>query len=757
MRIAAGTSLGPYEVVGLVGKGAMGEVYRARDPRLGRDVAVKVLPESASGDLDRVRRFHREARAASALQHPGILTVYDTGMQDGVPFVVSELLEGATLREALRGGAPPVATVLDYALQTAEALAAAHEKGIVHRDLKPENLFVTRSGRVKILDFGLAKVMGSPASQEADTTDATISQTAPGFTLGTAGYMSPEQVRGLPADGRSDIFSFGAVLYEMLSGQRAFPGDTAVERMTAILRHVPPPLPEGGPVPEPLPVIVGRCLEKDAEKRYQSAVELAIALTGASRQLAPLRGASGDEISALAEPSPRVSHRVLVAVIAAIALVAGATAYLRRDSRPTSQTPEHLKQEGRPVADTSEVVSVPRLASAPEKITDLQLLIASLVGGEPRLVISEEHDSPRAQDTGAGGNPAVSLRTVDAGRIEIRAPAKQLRNAISGLQVLDALDGHRFRTAPSLFRDGSASSRTVSFDFEDLGLGAFIRVLAYGAGWPIVLDRSVQGTMTLKMSEIVWDQALQTCFELNDLRARRYGDVWLVGTRERAQEIEQAELPIVHSWRPRRASLGSLLQALEAARSETGLVLLNKRLGMLFIVDRPDSFSSYARILAALDRQNTDDTFPRRQYSGFKVSLDLKDADLQDVFRLWADLSGLNVVVEPGIRGVASASVTDVPWDNVLDIILRSQGLSYDLRENLLRIERESPKDSEVSVETVALSHESPEFFRPFARCLTRSGTLHVDTDSRTLVIRDLRKRAVWLKEQAEAIDRLSP
>ena len=294
--IALGTRLGPYEVLAPLGSGGMGEVYRARDTRLHREVAVKVLPEDFSADPERLRRFEGEARAASALNHPNILTIHDFGMQDGAPYVVSELLEGETLRERLAGGALPAKKAMDYARHVAEGLAAAHEKGIVHRDLKPENLFVTKDGRVKILDFGLAKLTRPERSSEGQTGAPTLTAgTEPGVVLGTVGYMSPEQVRGEKADHRSDIFSLGTILHEMLTGTRAFQGATAVETMNAILKEDPRDLAllqkdfSAG-----LDRLVSHCLEKSREERFQSARDLAFdleALSGVSRPTPALAAA----------------------------------------------------------------------------------------------------------------------------------------------------------------------------------------------------------------------------------------------------------------------------------------------------------------------------------------------------------------------------------------------------------------------------------------------------------------------------------
>src|ERR1700758_4938512 len=232
MNLTSGAKLGPYEIVNLLGAGGMGEVYRARDSRLKREVAIKVLPKAFSQDAERLRRFEQEALATAALNHPNILAVFDIGTNEGSPYVVSELLEGETLRERLRGGSLAVRKTLDYALQIAHGLAAAHEKGIVHRDLKPENLFLTKDGRVKVLDFGLARLAPAEPADSAEAQAATLSHaTEPGLILGTAGYMSPEQVRGQPADFRSDIFSFGAILFEMTTGRRAFRAASTVETL----------------------------------------------------------------------------------------------------------------------------------------------------------------------------------------------------------------------------------------------------------------------------------------------------------------------------------------------------------------------------------------------------------------------------------------------------------------------------------------------------------------------------------------------
>jgi serine/threonine protein kinase/Tol biopolymer transport system component len=311
----------------------MGEVYRARDPRLGRDVAVKVLPASISNDPERLRRFEQEARAAGVLNHPNVMAVYDIGTVDGAPYVVSELLEGETLRARLAGGALGPRRAVDYAIQIAHGLSAAHEKGIVHRDLKPENLFVTKDGRVKILDFGLAKLTQREAAGSETDLPTTPAGTEPGVVMGTLGYMSPEQVRGRSADARSDIFSFGAILYEMLSGKRAFHRDTAADTMSAILREDPPDLSSTNRQVSPtLDRIIRHCLEKDPEARFHSAHDLAFQLQ------VPEAG----DISGIAEaPSPkrRVSPALVTIGLISLLLAAVLVSFLRRPANAPAARP----------------------------------------------------------------------------------------------------------------------------------------------------------------------------------------------------------------------------------------------------------------------------------------------------------------------------------------------------------------------------------------------------------------------------------
>ena len=353
MPLATGSKLGPYEILGQIGAGGMGEVYRAKDPRLGREVAIKVLPPSFSQDADRLRRFEQEAKAAGVLNHPNITAVYDIGSHDDAPYVVQELLEGETLRLALAGGKLPQRKVIDYALQIAHGLSAAHDKGIVHRDLKPENLFVTNTGRVKILDFGLAKLTQVGEGSGPQTNLPTAAGTEPGVVMGTLGYMSPEQIKGKPADARSDIFSFGAIFYEMLSGKRAFHADSAGETMAAILKEEPADLSVTNQNVSPgIERIVRHCLEKNPEQRFHSAHDLAFdieALSGTTGQAAVI--------------ATRRRLPVVPALLVAVGLLAGgALAYFLLRGRTgtaaaTGSSATYRRLTNMPGAETSPSLS----------------------------------------------------------------------------------------------------------------------------------------------------------------------------------------------------------------------------------------------------------------------------------------------------------------------------------------------------------------------------------------------------------------
>ena len=389
---------GPYEIISPLGAGGMGEVFRARDTRLGRYVAIKILPAAYSIDPDRLHRFEQEAQAAAALNHPAIVAIYDIGTTErGAPYIVSELLEGSTLGHCVRTTRLPLRTVIDYALQIARGLAAAHERGIVHRDLKPENIFVTRDGHIKILDFGLAKLLEAPLANPGDkTVSIHAGHTLPGVVLGTVGYMSPEQVRGLPIDYRTDIFSLGVILYEMLAGRPAFKALTDADTQAAILREQPAELSSSNVgVPPALEQIVWHCLEKEPQRRFQSASDIAFSLQALSAP-STSGSASGTRIA------PVPSHRwrkVTAGILAAAALAYGAFRLGQRMVRVTAPSYQQLTfQQG--------VVSSARFSP------DWQTVICAARFGNSYQIYSIRFDSAgiRALDIDADEIEAVSSK-----------------------------------------------------------------------------------------------------------------------------------------------------------------------------------------------------------------------------------------------------------------------------------------------------------------------------------------------------------
>ncbi|MGE5275979.1 MAG: protein kinase domain-containing protein, partial [Acidobacteriota bacterium] len=413
MTLTAGTRLGPYEILAPIGAGGMGEVWRARDPRLGREVAIKVLPASFSADADRLRRFEQEARAAGILNHPNLTAVHDIGTHEGAPYVVQELLEGETLRQALAGGKLSARRAIDYAIPIARGLAAAHEKGIVHRDLKPENIFVTRDGRVKILDFGLAKLMAADGRPEATNLPTATAGTEPGVLLGTLGYMSPEQVKGKPADARSDIFAFGAILYEMLSGQRAFHGDSAAETMSAILREEPPDLSVTNQnIPPGLERIVRHSIEKNPEQRFHSAHDLAFDLEMLSGISAPVRPAP---------PRRAVGTWLLPAAAAVVALAAIAGAYAigqkkGKASRPGGVSFSQLTFRQQPIFNA-------RFAADGKTV-----VYSAAVSGNTPEIFSLRPEYPGATPRGLQGAHLLSVSS--RGELAVLAHARYLRHQL---------------------------------------------------------------------------------------------------------------------------------------------------------------------------------------------------------------------------------------------------------------------------------------------------------------------------------------
>jgi len=397
MPLSAGTRLGPYEVLSLLGTGGMGEVYRARDERLRREVALKVLPASIAQDADRLRRFESEARAASALNHPNIVTVHDIGRSNGTTYMAMELVDGSSLRQILAGGALGEKKMLEVAVQIADGLAKAHSAGIVHRDMKPENVMVSRDGFVKLLDFGLAKPFAAPGTGDGSAIPTIVGETLPGTVLGTVGYMSPEQASGKPVDYRSDQFSLGSILYEMATGNRAFQKPTGAETLSAIIREEPDPVSRVNPrAPAPYRWIVERCLAKDPEDRYASTRDLARDLKSVREHVSEVTSTASGAMTT----SPAARRRALGWWIAAAALVLGLGGGVLLDRRLTKVEPPSFRQL------TFRRGTIASARFTPDGQT---ILLTAMWDGAPLEIYSRRLESPDARSMGVAGTQLLGV------------------------------------------------------------------------------------------------------------------------------------------------------------------------------------------------------------------------------------------------------------------------------------------------------------------------------------------------------------
>ncbi|HEY6212799.1 MAG TPA: protein kinase [Vicinamibacterales bacterium] len=710
--LATGTRLGPYEIVALIGRGGFGEVYRARDSRLGRDVAVKTVRGAMT--REEVRRLDVEARATAALNHPNVVHVYDVGFESDLAFVVTELLDGETLRAVLGRGAvqPPVA--MEYARQIADALAAAHAKGIVHRDLKPENIFVLPDGRIKVLDFGLAKQIVADADGALDTASVL---TIAGEAVGTPAYFSPEQARAHAVDRRGDMFSFGVVLHEMLTGVSPFKRDTIADTVAAVIRDPAPPLPDDVIAGLPgIDRIVRRCLEKNPSDRFQSAADLRFALDApASMPQAPRSKKKKKE------RKPRKRSVFAVIALSLLALRVGWSV----GQRIIAPSRAHRTVE-------SSVLDDERIAAV----------------------------LPDAR---------VSQKKTQAAGVEITASAGRIDEVVSLLGMAGALTGHRFADEPAL---NASTGRRASFDGQSAVRAsltvrgaetrALLETIASTIRWPLLVDPSIRGTVSIAMEDVPWDAIVGRCLESQpDLVVTRIGAVWVAGNRQRLADYQFMNDVAMWTWRPGRVSTSALAQALEPARSDRGLILPSARLNAVVILDSVESAPDYARILTAIEGASPRSLPADRRYTGAPMSVDFVEADVRSVIRSLGLASGLDVVLDPAVEynrhPPVTLSVSNVPWDNLLDAILMWSSLGYVVDGKTVRIMPLPKERAEEKVEVVTLRREAPQFFEPFKRLVTSRGRMSIEPVTKTVSIRDVGHRADDVAKIIRQIDALTP
>jgi serine/threonine-protein kinase len=715
-----------YRLLRRIGQGGFGAVFEARDERLDRVVAIKLLrTDRGPGAAERRNRLVREAKALANLQHPNVVVLFDAGEDEHGVFLVLEMVPGESLdRRLARAGPLPAREAAEIVREVARGLGDAHRLGIVHRDIKPANILLGSDGRTRVADFGVARVAGDNPLTSA------------GIILGTPSYMSPEQVEGGTIGPAADLFSLGSLLHECLTGHPPFEGGSFPEVLARITRGEPAPLPDDvRREAEPLARLIGRLLAKRPEERPASAEEVAREIEAWERGEAPIPREETGGASAPSGPRASRSRRKRVArfllLLLPLLLVGGFVGIrsLRREGGPESR---------------------PGGAAGNRKGAPVRAPLA-------RALVVDDLDRPTAERNlrfaTLAGDPSATIRPSRiAGRFALEARSDHGGKVRSALGLADAFAGYSFADEPDLFRSRKGSSRRISFEVTDFEFDDFLAVVSAASDWPVVIDRSIEGRMTLSLSDVPWDEALLSLFDMFGCRATPYGKLWIVSTRSRADELLSRELPFVALYRPVDVAPARLVATLEPARSPRGIVLPIERLRAVLVCDRADASAEHRKVLAAVDPKGPLPELPDRGYSGDPIDIRLHRVDLRDFLRVLAGLTGRNILSDPDCAGMVTIQAQQVPWDNALDVILVANRLKRSLMGEVIRISPEA-KTTATEVATIDLRYQNPELFRSLARYLGPDGKLEAEPGSKTVVVRGTAEEVAWFRKVAEIVD----
>ena len=703
-----------YQIVERLGEGGFGTVYRARDTLLQRDVALKVL--SGTTTAESRDRFLREAQATARLHHPNIVTIHDAGEDPSGLFLVLELVSGTALHVELRSGPLSPERARNIAAQTADALAAAHAAGIVHRDVKPANILVGADDRVKVADFGIARIAGAA--------QITVS----GGVVGTPRYMAPEQVEGSEITPATDLFSLGIVLYEMLTGETPFRGETISEVVAGIARgQWQRPAAEVRMRAPQLWDVVERLLDRDPSRR------------GTAEEVArELHGSTADVQPASARPGRVKFARQLAAV--AILLLIGAIAAFVMHRKPVT------------------TISVPK-----EQVTTrVHLTRAKWTDVVATLDANPGQTIPKFSGIGLLAGIQVTIRDVPPSDIDLITDANEVDRAVELVKVIDSLGGAKFSKESNLFTGTAPSSRTISLG-HDYPPTELITFIARAAGLPLVQDLSVaraaRRTPTTDIRDAPWDRVVTTLIENAHLSLWRDEQVCVLESQQRRREREAHAQRMWLAFRLRRKDPAAVADSLRPLLGGAGELAYSAQSNHIVVLSTRERIEEIKRVMEMLDpepRPRPPEKKPMT-FTGDPISLSLRDAQPVDLVKVFGAISGLSIVLDPDVRGSVSLELNEVPWDNALDAILRSQGLAYRVEGTVMHVTAEAKLLSTPPiVATIHLAHEKPTFLRHFEEALKPALSIVLTDDpSGTLVIKGDPAMVEFFKGAAANLDSL--